>query len=62
MPLTDTAIRSAKPLTVRYKLSDQKGLYLQIESSRSKLWRLKYRFAGRKKKLALGRYPEVGLA
>jgi hypothetical protein len=28
----------------------------------AKLWRLKYRIHGREKKVALGKYPEIGLA
>jgi len=61
MPLTDTLIRSAKPLHRDWKLSDGKGLYLLVTTKGSKLWRLKFRHAGMEKKLALGRYPEVGL-
>ena len=38
------------------------GLYLQVEVNGSKLWRLKYRFLGKEKKLSLGAYPEIGLA
>ena len=62
MSLTDTTIRNSKPHEKAYKLSDEKGLYLQVEPSGSKLWRLKYRFAGKEKKLAFGAYPEVALA
>jgi hypothetical protein len=62
MALTDTAVRNAKSRDKSYKLSDGKGLYLQVEPSGSKLWRLKYRFVGKEKKLSLGAYPEVSLA
>jgi integrase len=62
MPLSDTAVRSAKPREKAYKLSDEKGLYLQVDPNGSKFWRLKYRFADRERKLCLGRYPEVSLA
>lgn len=61
MPLSDTGIRSAKPREKPYKLADEKGLYLLVNPTGSKLWRLKYRFGGQEKKLALGAYPEVGL-
>ncbi|KMW72131.1 recombinase [Photorhabdus luminescens subsp. luminescens] len=47
MPLTDTAIRNAKPLDRPYKLSDAQGLYLLIKPNGSKLWQLKYRFGGK---------------
>ncbi|EPD1001712.1 TPA: tyrosine-type recombinase/integrase [Escherichia coli] len=62
MPLTDTAIRNAKPLDKPYKLSDAQGLYLLIKPNGSKLWQLKYRFGGKEKKLAFGPYPTVTLA
>lgn len=62
MPLTDTAIRKAKPKDKTYKLSDGGGLYLEIALSGSKLWRMKYRYAGKEKRLSFGSYPTVGLA
>lgn len=61
MALSDTAIRGAKPRERPYKLADEKGLYLLVNASGSKLWRLKYRFGGQEKKLALGAYPDVSL-
>ena len=59
--LTDVAIRSAKPREKAYKLSDSGGLYLEVSRSGGKLWRWKYRFAGREKRLAFGAYPDVPL-
>ena len=61
MALTDTAIRNARPGAKPVKLSDEKGLFLLVQPSGGKLWRLKYRVDGREKKLSLGRYPEVSL-
>ncbi|OZB73534.1 MAG: hypothetical protein B7X36_09275 [Thiomonas sp. 14-64-326] len=61
MPLTDTAIRNAKPGAKSVKMFDGAGLYLEITPSGGKLWRLKYRFMGAEKRLALGAYPAVGL-
>ena len=62
MALTDTAIRRVKPQEKPYKLFDEKGMYLHVSAAGSKLWRLKYRFAGKEKTLALGIYPERSLA
>jgi integrase len=45
-----------------YRKADEKGLYLEIFPSGSKLWRLKYRIAGKEKRLALGAWPEISLA
>ena len=62
MALTDAAIRHAKPREKPYKVADAKGLYLQVNPSGSKLWRVKYRINGVERKLALGSYPEISLA
>lgn len=61
MPLDDLTIRRIEPAAKPFKLSDEKGLFLLINPSGSKLWRLKYRFAGKEKLLALGAYPEITL-
>ncbi|NIJ37206.1 integrase [Sphingopyxis panaciterrae] len=62
MPLTDIAIRNAKPRDKQYKLADSGGLYLLITPPGGKLWRLKFRVSGRERKLAIGSYPEIGLS
>jgi integrase len=62
MALTDTAIRNAKPKERPYKLGDSLGLFLLVQPSGGKLWRMKYRLAGKEKKLGLGTYPAIGLA
>jgi len=61
MALTDTACRAAKPKEKPYKLSGAKGLYLEVMPHGSKLWRMKYRYADKEKRLAFGIYPEVSL-
>ena len=62
MTLTDTRIRNAKPSVKPYKLSDGGGMYLLITSDGARYWRLDYRFAGKRRTLALGIYPFVTLA
>lgn len=62
MPLTDLAVRQAKPKEKPYKLTDGGGLYLHVQPSGGRYWRLKYRVNGREKLLALGTYPDVSLA
>lgn len=62
MALTDIAIRNVKPAAKPYKLADAAGLYLLITPAGGKLWRLKYRLAGKEKLMAFGAYPEVSLA
>tara|TARA_R110002095_G_scaffold189182_1_gene166630 strand:- start:40 stop:291 length:252 start_codon:yes stop_codon:yes gene_type:complete len=61
MALTDTAARNAKAQDKQYKLSDEKGMYLLVNSKGKKYWRVKYRYGGKEKLLALGVYPEMSL-
>jgi integrase len=61
MPLNEMKIRNAKSLGKFYKLTDSGGLYLHVTEKGGKLWRFKYRFAGKYKLLALGSYPEISL-
>ena len=62
MALTDTAIRAAKPKELLVKLSDGRGLQLWVMPTGSKLWRIAYRFQAKQKLLAIGSYPDIGLA
>lgn len=62
MALTDTAIRTAKPRDKLYRLADAHGLCLEVTTTGSKLWRVRYRFEGKAKMLAVGAYPSVTLA
>ncbi|MDB5783079.1 MAG: integrase [Caballeronia mineralivorans] len=62
MALTDVAVRNAAPGEKAYRLADSGGMYLEVSPAGGKYWRLKYRFAGTEKRLALGIYPAVRLA
>ena len=61
MPLTDTAVRAAKPQVKARKLFDGGGLYLEISPAGGKWWRWKYRFGGKEKRISLGVYPDISL-
>jgi len=62
MPLSDTAIKNAKPSPDKaYKLPDEKGMYCHIQPNGGKYWRLDYRIDGKRKTLALGTYPDTTL-
>ncbi len=61
MALTDAKIRALKPQAKAYKVSDFSGLYINVTTKGSKLWRLKYRFHGKEGKLSFGPYPDVSL-
>ncbi len=60
--LTDAQCKKAKPGDMPYKLGDAGGLYLLVSPAGGRHWKLKYRFAGKEKKLPLGAYPEVSLS
>lgn len=62
MKLSDIAVRKSIPESKAYKLSDGGGMYLEVMPNGSKYWRLKYRYNGKEKRLALGVYPDVSLA
>ncbi len=62
MALTARQVETARPKEKDYKLSDERGLYLLVKTTGARYWRLKYRIAGKEKKLALGVYPDVSLA
>ncbi len=61
MPLTDTAIKKAKSEAKAYKLADGGGMFLMVHPNGGKYWRLRYRFMGVEKLLALGVYPDVSI-
>jgi integrase len=60
--LSDVQIKNVKPRKRDYPLFDGGGLYVLVTASGSKLWRLRFRFAGKEKLMSLGPYPEVSLA
>lgn len=62
-PLTDTAIRNAKPREKTYTLGDGEGMYLEVMPNGTRFWRMAYRQPnGKKNRLTFGKYPEVPLA
>ena len=62
MPLTDAKIRNTKPGEKPIRLNDGGWLYLEIRPSGAKLWRFRYRIAGKENIFAIGEYPQAGLA
>ena len=62
MPLSDIQLRNLKPKAKPYKVGDFDGLYMTVTPTGSRLWHMKYRIAGREKRLSFGAYPAVSLA
>lgn len=61
MALTKQKIEQAAARDKPYKLFDGRGLYLEVVPSGGRLWRFKYRIAGKEKRISLGIYPDIGL-
>lgn len=62
MPLTAAHLNAARPGEKSYRLTDGAGMYLEVTPAGGRYWRLKYRFGGKEKRLAIGVYPTVTLA
>ena len=59
--LTDTKLRSLKPKESVYRVADSNGLTIEVRPTGSKLWRYRYRFAGKANMVGLGEYPALSL-
>ena len=63
MGLSDFRIKSLKPVEgKRLEVADEHGLYLEIMPSSSKVWRYRYGMHGKREKVTIGPYPEIGIA
>lgn len=62
MALTAIEASKARATDKPQKLADGGGLYLLVQPNGAKYWRLDYRFAGKRKTLAVGVYPDVSLS
>ena len=61
LPLTDVAVKNAKPGPKPFKLSDGGGLFLEVLPTGGKSWRMKYRINGQEKRMVFGLWPDVSL-
>ncbi len=62
MALTKIECDKAQSKDKPYKLADGAGMYLEVMPNGSKYWRLKYRWLGKERRLALGVFPLITLA
>lgn len=62
MALSDAKVRTLKARDKIYKVSDGRGLYIEVKPNGARLWRYRYILHGKDKRIALGAYPMVGLA
>lgn len=61
MALTDTALKALKPKETPYTVTDDRGLYVEVLTTGSIVWRYRYRLNGKREKLSLGKYPDLTL-
>ncbi|MFP5260108.1 MAG: tyrosine-type recombinase/integrase [Acidobacteriota bacterium] len=61
MPLTDVAVRNAKPGPKTIRLRDDRGLYLEISPRGGKWWRFRSMLKGKANMIFLGVYHDVSL-
>jgi integrase len=61
VPISEAKVHTAKSREKEYKIFDGNGLFLAVTPSGGKLWRFKYRFAGKERLLSFGAYPEISL-
>ena len=57
--LTAAWVKRARPKDKPYKLSDRDGLYLLIEPTGTRVWRMNYRLRGKQRTITFGRWPEL---
>ena len=60
-PLTEAKLKNLTPKDKSYKVFDGKGLYIEVYPNGSKLWRIKYIFETKERRISLGAYPEISL-
>jgi integrase len=60
--LTDTKLKSLKPRERPYRVADTNGLCIEIRPSGSKVWRYRYRHAGKPSMVTMAEYPVLGLS
>ncbi len=61
MALTETALKALKPRDKPYTVTDDRGLYVEVFPTGGIVWRYRYRIAGKREKLTLGKYPALTL-
>jgi integrase len=61
--LKDQQVKNAKtPDSEPYIMADERGLFLLVTPGGGKLWRWRYRFAGKQKIMSYGQYPDLSIA
>lgn len=59
--LTDTKLRALRPKGTAFRMADSGGLCVEVRPSGKKVWRYRYRIAGKPSIATIGEYPFVTL-
>ncbi|MFT3754747.1 MAG: integrase arm-type DNA-binding domain-containing protein [Pseudoxanthomonas sp.] len=59
--LTDTKLRALKPKASAYRIADANGLCIEVRPTSAKVWRYRYRYAGKASMVTLSEYPAMSL-
>ncbi|WP_412916660.1 Arm DNA-binding domain-containing protein [Erwinia sp. MMLR14_017] len=59
--MTARQIETTKPAKKNFKLPTERALFYLVTTTGKRYWRIKYRLAGKEKKLSFGVYPESSL-
>jgi hypothetical protein len=60
--LTDTKLRNLKSQKAVFRIAGTNGLCMEVRPTGLRIWRYRYRFAGKASMLASGEYPGVSPA
>ncbi|NRP45536.1 Prophage integrase IntS [Aliiroseovarius sp. xm-v-225] len=64
MKFTDASVRNVKPTEDRQEIPDDllPGMYLIVQPTGRKSWKVRYRAGGKHRRMTLGNYPDMSLA
>ncbi|MBE9636539.1 tyrosine-type recombinase/integrase [Salipiger mangrovisoli] len=64
MKLTAATVKNIKASDARQEIPDamMPGLYLVVQPTGKKSWKVRYRFGGKQPRMTLGKYPDMSLA
>ncbi len=61
MPLTELQIKNLKAKEKRFLVRDDHGLYIEVNPTGRKYWKVRYMINGKAQKITLGEYPYISL-
>ncbi|KMM75395.1 integrase [Xanthomonas sp. NCPPB 1128] len=59
--LTDAKLRALKPRETAFRVADSNGLCIEVRPTGSKVWRYRYRYAGKPSIVTIDEYPAMSL-